>query len=65
SPLTMPAKAAPHDQAASPKFSHSSIRPDHRIFRHGCGLSRSVAVNTTTLAHSDAARSGRQPPHLA
>ncbi|WP_347266398.1 hypothetical protein, partial [Paracoccus sp. (in: a-proteobacteria)] len=25
SPLTMPAKAAPHDQAASPKFSHSSI----------------------------------------
>ena len=40
------------------------IHPDHRIFCHGCRPFRSVAFNTTILAHCDAVWGGRQPPHL-
>jgi hypothetical protein len=40
------------------------IHADHRIFRHGCRPFRSVAFNTTSLAHCDAVWGGRQPPHL-
>ena len=40
------------------------IYPNHRIHRHGCCPSLSVALNTTTLAHCDAVWGGRQPLHL-
>jgi hypothetical protein len=46
------------------KNSFCQIHPNHRIFRHGCRPFRSVAVNTTTLAHCDAVWGRRQPPHL-
>src|SRR3546814_7020248 len=41
------------------------IYSDHCNFCHGCRPFRSVAVNTTVLAHFDAVWGGRQPPHLS
>jgi Transposase DDE domain len=40
------------------------IHTNHPILRHGCRPFRSVASNTTLLAHHDAVWGGRQPPHL-
>src|SRR3546814_18247353 len=40
------------------------IYSEHCNFCHGCRPFRSVAVNTTVLAHFDAVWGGRQPPHL-
>src|SRR3546814_5922039 len=41
------------------------IYSDHCNFCHVCRPFRSVAVNTTVLAHFDAVWGGRQPPHLS
>src|SRR5690606_15702657 len=38
------------------------IYANHRIFRHGCRPFRSVAFNTTFLAHCDAVREGGNHP---
>src|SRR5690606_41091672 len=40
------------------------IHADHDSLRHGCRPFHPVAVDATILAHSDAVRGGRQPPHL-
>src|SRR3546814_9918580 len=48
--------------AAQLKNSLCQIHANHCIFRHGCRPFRSVALNTTFLAHCDAVRQGGNHP---
>src|SRR3546814_2313197 len=48
--------------AAQLKNSLCQIHANHCIFRHGCRPFRSVALNTTFLAHCDAVREGGNHP---